>query len=169
MSDLLIVHTRDVNDWSNSALIACYRSGAVPGVYAYLAILMSEPEVLLGDPVQSWSKLQVGNRIRNSLGDDIELVLARKIRDQVRRLAENILEETDIMEKSDATNCEKTEETTTRAFQYAWMLSQLRVYLTSYSLLDGSLQNQPRLIMDGTENGITTFAPIDFEDPFPIV
>jgi hypothetical protein len=107
----VVVLRREHADGIESPLIACYRSGVIPGVYAFLAIMIGRFEDI---ELYSSDSFQLLNHYRNLLGNDFELKLFRKLRDHVRMLLAQILNEVDekIKKRSelrDETRMERTE------------------------------------------------------------
>jgi hypothetical protein len=86
-----------------SPLFACYQCGDNPGVYAMMATLISQSYNITFYPFEQRAKqadkwtyeLRFLKHFRKLLGDDIEIVLARKLRIHVRRLCARIVAESE--------------------------------------------------------------------------
>jgi hypothetical protein len=99
---ILLVCERELAEKLDSALVSCYRSGACPGAEATLALIMSHCDSILGS--ESTKLLQHYQRL---LGDDFPHVLARKLRNHVRKLVSEIIREAE--ERIQAENREAIE------------------------------------------------------------
>lgn len=136
-----------------SPLVSCFLSGSVPGVYAYLAILITCPQLLLDDyasfefsthgpksakPKPSKNRDRFRDYFIEKLGDDLEEVLSQKLQDRVLELVESIIAQADgFARKSDYVGQRKKD--------YKWLRAQLRIFLLALNLLDGSRDGQVRM------------------------
>lgn len=158
-----------------------YRSGAIPGIYALIALMISQSKsiYLAKDSKEvSLHWFRCLDHFRGTLGANIAAVLARQIRKQVRLLATQIVDESEkrlaglghekneaaIGARNDVKNNEKMENLVMKEIAlplsddekaYVWLLVQLRVFVTSYSLLYDFTQRL-EILLPRRLNGVTS-------------
>jgi hypothetical protein len=136
-------------DKLKSPLSACYVSSAVPGVYAFLAYLISNSKTIAGRldlEGDDRSEVTLATKFYMQFHHYSECIvekLARQIRDHMRELLSQVVKKAEQFEsrseeasknskdisESDADDQETAKE------EYSWLASQLRVFLFCYSLL----------------------------------
>lgn len=126
-------------------------------------------------------ELRFAKHFRKLLGEDIELILGRKLRTHVRRLCTRILTEVDkvqekyldLLERNDRKRYAHREQfgndlvmdleeehLDPQDEDYVWLLHQMRVFLLSYSHLDWFIQKQHRPPVPSNARGVAEVEPV---------